>query len=345
MNIPFWGLVGYLIMKLQTQIPLERAKNQIDYNSQLLLLGSCFVENIGEKITYFKFRSVQNPFGILFHPVAIENLVFRAVHQQEYTAEDVFFLNERWHCFDAHSNLSSTSKEKLLQHLNQGLENTLHQLKLASHIIITLGTAWVYESIEAKKIVANCHKVPQKEFSKKLLSVEDIEKSLVNIIDLINTANQNIQFIFTVSPVRHLKDGFTENQLSKAHLITALHKILNSPSACAERSRSIRGGRGEAGLFPSYEIMMDELRDYRFYAEDMIHPNTVAINYIWEKFKHVWISEEAQRTMMEVDSIQKGLQHKPFNLVTEAHQQFLEKLETKVQSLKKRLPNISFHEK
>lgn len=333
-------------MKLQTQIPLERAKNQIDYNSQLLLLGSCFVENMGEKFKYFKFQSLQNPFGILFHPLAIENLISRAVHQQEYTAEDVFFLNERWHCFDAHSNLSSTSKEKLLQHLNQGLENTLHQLKLASHIIITLGTAWVYESIEAKKIVANCHKVPQKEFSKKLLSVEDIEKSLINTIELVATINPEVQFIFTISPVRHLKDGYTENQLSKAHLMTALHKVLNAPlllNAVAERNLGEVPTLGVRGLlFPSYELMMDELRDYRFYANDMVHPNSLAIEYIWEKFKYVWISEEAQSLMVEIENIQKGLQHKPFNAASEAYQQFSNKLETKIQFLKKQLPFLKF---
>ncbi|WP_047416481.1 GSCFA domain-containing protein [Cellulophaga sp. Hel_I_12] len=333
-------------MKLQTQIPLAKAHHQIDYNSQLLLLGSCFVEHIGDKLHYFKFQSVQNPFGILFHPVAIENLISRAVKQQKYTEEDIFFLNERWHCFEAHSDLSSSSKEQLLLHLNQGLEKTLGQLKKATHIVITLGTAWVYETKLSNTIVANCHKVPQKEFSKKLLSVEDIEKSLTNTIAIIKTINDNIQFIFTISPVRHLKDGFTENQLSKAHLMTALHKILNSPlllNAVAERSLSEvppLGGRGL--LFPSYEIMMDELRDYRFYAEDMVHPNSLAIQYIWEKFTYVWISEAAQATMVEIDSIQKGWQHKSFHPDSEAHQQFLKKLETKMQSLQKKLPFLEF---
>lgn len=317
-------------MKLQTQIPLAKAHHQIDYNSQLLLLGSCFVEHMGDKLHYFKFQAVQNPFGILFHPIAIEHLVFRAVHQKQYTEEDVFFLNERWHCFEAHSDLSSSSKEQLLLHLNQGLEKTLAQLKKATHIVITLGTAWVYETTQSNTIVANCHKVPQKEFLKKLLSVEDIEKSLTNTIALINSINDTLQFIFTVSPVRHLKDGFTENQVSKAHLISALHKIIHaSPLGLRE-------------LFPSYEIMMDELRDYRFYAEDMIHPNRVAIQYIWEKFNYVWISKAAQSTMEEIDSIQKGLQHKSFHPDSEAHQQFLKNLETKMHSLQKQLPFLEF---
>ncbi len=317
-------------MKLQTQIPLAKADHQIDYNSQLLLLGSCFVEHIGDKLHYFKFQTVQNPFGILFHPVAIEHVVFRAVHQKQYTEEDVFFLNERWHCFEAHSDLSSSSKEQLLLQLNQGLDKTLEQLKKATHIVITLGTAWVYETRLSNTIVANCHKVPQKEFSKKLLSVEAIEMSLTHTIALMNSVNDTLQFIFTVSPVRHLKDGFTENQLSKAHLMAALHKIIQAPPL------------GLRGLFPSYEIMMDELRDYRFYAEDMIHPNSIAIQYIWEKFNYVWISKAAQSTMLEIDSIQKGLQHKSFHPDSEAHQQFLKNLETKMQSLQKQLPFLKF---
>tara|TARA_R110002012_G_scaffold322109_1_gene555992 strand:+ start:15004 stop:15957 length:954 start_codon:yes stop_codon:yes gene_type:complete len=317
-------------VKLQTQIPLAKADHQIDYNSQLLLLGSCFVEHIGDKLHYFKFQTVQNPFGILFHPVAIEHVVFRAVHQKQYTEEDVFFLNERWHCFEAHSDLSSSSKEQLLLQLNQGLDKTLEQLKKATHIVITLGTAWVYETRLSNTIVANCHKVPQKEFSKKLLSVEAIEMSLTHTIALMNSVNDTLQFIFTVSPVRHLKDGFTENQLSKAHLMAALHKIIQAPPL------------GLRGLFPSYEIMMDELRDYRFYAEDMIHPNSIAIQYIWEKFNYVWISKAAQSTMLEIDSIQKGLQHKSFHPDSEAHQQFLKNLETKMQSLQKQLPFLKF---
>lgn len=332
-------------MKFQTEIPLIKAKNQIDYNSQLLLLGSCFVENMGDKLSYFKFQTVQNPFGILFHPLAIENLVFRAVHQKKYVDDDIFFSNERWHCFDAHSKLSSSSKEQLLQNLNEGLENTLHQIKHASHIIITLGTAWVYQSIQSTQIVANCHKVPQKAFTKKLLSIERIEKSLTNIIELIGSLNSKAQFIFTISPVRHIKDGFTENQVSKAHLISALQQILNSPSSTAEPSLIIGEGLREnwaRELFPSYEIMMDELRDYRFYAADMIHPSIVAIDYIWDKFKQVWISEEAQNAMLEIDAIQKGLQHKAFNPDSGAHQKFLKNLEVRMEYLKKQLPFLEF---
>lgn len=314
-------------MKLQTQIPLIKANNLIDHNSQLLLLGSCFVENIGDKLSYFKFQSVQNPFGILFHPLAIENLISRAVYQKKYTEKDVFFLNDKWQCFDAHSDLSSITQEELLVNLNNALEQTRKQLEKASHIVLTIGTAWVYELVATRKVVANCHKVPQKQFEKKLLTIEQIQNSLNATIQHMLSINRKVQFIFTVSPVRHLKDGFVENQLSKAHLISALHQVTKD---------------GNATYFPSYELMMDELRDYRFYAEDMIHPNSLAVNYIWEKFKTIWISESSFNIMDDIDAIQKALAHKPFNAVVENHQKFLKSLETKILTLQETHPFINF---
>ena len=321
-------------MKLQTHIPLKRANNQIDYQSQLLILGSCFAENIGERLAYFQFQCVQNPFGILFHPIALENLISRAIKNEVYTENDIFFLNERWHCFDAHSDLSHPSKEKLLHGINAALEATRTQLRKTSHIFITLGTAWVYRNIKTTSVVANCHKVPQKEFSKELLSIEQIQKSLENTIQKIQTINPNVQLVFTVSPVRHLKDGFVENQRSKAHLISAIHSVINSPS--------FGGGWGE-DYFPSYEIMLDELRDYRFYEADMIHPNKLAINYIFEKFKLVYIAENAFSVMYKVDAVQKGLQHRFFDPNSVTHQNFLKSLDTKISYLQKEHPFMRFN--
>ncbi len=318
-------------MKLQTQVPLQTADSQFDYQSQLLLLGSCFVENIGKKLAYYKFRSLQNPFGILFHPKAIENLLFKSIQAFQYTEEDIFYHNERWHCLDAHSDLSDVSKEELLRKLNDGLKATRQQMAKSTHLVITLGTAWVYRKITSNAIVANCHKVPQKEFAKDLLSVEKTVESLETIVDLIQSVNPTAQLIFTVSPVRHLKDGFVENQQSKAHLISAIGKMLSS-----------RLQAGEMHYFPSYEIMMDELRDYRFYNSDMVHPNELAVNYIWEKFKDVWMSKEAFATMEKVEEIQKGMLHRPFNPKSEEHQKFLNSLRHKIAVLQKEYSFMKF---
>ncbi len=316
-------------MKFRTEIALAKALNQIDFKSHILILGSCFAQHIGQKFEYYKFQSVQNPLGIVFHPIAVEQLITRAIENKRYTQEDLFLQNERWHCFDAHSVCSDTSPEKLLEKLNWGIEHTLLQAQRASHIIITLGTAWVYRHIEKDHIVANCHKVPQAAFKKELLPIPTIEKGLQKSIDTIRSINKNVHFIFTVSPIRHLKDGFVENQQSKAHLITAIHNV-------------IRDANASINYFPSYEIMLDELRDYRFYKADMLHPNEVAISYIWKRFEEVWITPPALPIMEKIKAIQQGLQHRPFNPKSKEYQSFINSLEGKIQQLKKEYPFMTF---
>ena len=316
-------------MKLQTQVPIPKETiHPIDYDSRLLLLGSCFSENIGNQLAFYKFQSLQNPFGILFHPAAIEQVITNAINQKVYTKSDLFFLNERWHCFEAHSSISATSEAQILQTLNHQIKATYEQLHQASHIVITLGTAWAYRHIETDSLVANCHKVPQKKFQKELLSIPEIVAHLEAIISLIRSINKNTTFVFTVSPVRHLKDGFIENQQSKSHLIAAVRQLITP--------------RKRIQYFPSYEIMMDELRDYRFYKEDMIHPNKTAIRYIWEQFCTSWVTAEAQQTMKEVLTIQNGLQHRPFVPHSEQHQQFLTQLNSKIKRIQKQYPFMKF---
>ena len=233
-----------------------------------------------------------------------------------------------WHCFEVHSELSNLDKNTFLNSLNELIDVTHQQLNNATHIIITLGTSWVYRNIETNEIVANCHKVPQKQFTKELLTISEIEESLENIISLVQSVNPNCKFIFTVSPIRHIKDGFVENQRSKAHLITALHSSnFQLPTS---------------SYFPSYEIMMDELRDYRFYAEDMLHPSQTAIDYIWIKFFENYISESEFSLMNEICEIQRALKHRSFNPNTESHLKFLENLNLKIEKIKEKFPEVSF---
>jgi hypothetical protein len=294
-----------------------------------MLLGSCFAENMGKKFDYFKFQATTNPFGIIFNAVSLEKLIRRAVENRTFTENDIFFHNDLWHCYEVHSELSNSDKDAFLESLNDIIRSTNKQLNDSTHIIITLGTSWVYRNIETNEIVANCHKVPQKQFTKEFLSIHQTEESLQSIISLIHSVNPNCNFIFTVSPVRHIKDGFTENTLSKAHLIAAIHK-------------TITNHKSNITYFPSYEIMMDELRDYRFYAEDMLHPNQTAIDYIWIQFFENYISESVFGLMNEICSIQKGLQHRPFNPNTESHQKFVLTLEEKMKRINERLPTIQF---
>lgn len=315
-------------MQFRTQIPVFKSANPIDYTSQIVSLGSCFAVNMSEKLDYFRFQNYCNPFGILFHPLAIAKLFEYALQDKQFTESDIFFHNEQWHSFDAHSDLNETDKNQLLDNLNSATVQTKKQLSCATHVIITLGTAWVYRKLENDQIVANCHKVPQKQFKKELLPVEGIREHLEKIIAIVLQLNPEAKLIFTVSPVRHIKDGFVENQWSKANLITAIHQVISESAV--------------ASYFPSYEIMMDELRDYRFYAEDMIHPNPVAIDYIWERFTTAWITEEAQQVMKEVENIQKGLAHRSFNPDSEQHLRFLENLKGKITKLAEQYPNIEF---
>ncbi|HLA55682.1 MAG TPA: GSCFA domain-containing protein, partial [Flavobacterium sp.] len=185
---------------------------------------------------------------------------------------------------------------------------------------------WVYTNIDSGEIVANCHKVPQKQFGKILLSVDSIRESLANVIALLKNNNPEINIIFTVSPVRHIKDGFAENQWSKSNLISAVHQALSLNQT----------------YFPSYEIMMDELRDYRFYAEDMLHPNQIAIDYIWERFSETHISTAALSVMEEIGNIQKALAHKPFSPDSAQHRDFLQKLQGRIAELQSRHNHIVF---
>ncbi len=290
-----------------------------------MLLGSCFVENIGKKLEYFKFQNSLNPFGILFHPAAIRNFLENVQSKKQFSEEDVFYHNETWHSFEAHSDLNSSEKGEILARLNSAVEETRKFLETATHVVITPGTAWGYRYRESGNVVANCHKVPQKNFRKELLEVEE---DLLVCVEIVQEINPSAAMIFTVSPVRHLKDGFVENQQSKAKLISGVHEVISETA--------------QTHYFPSYELMMDELRDYRFYAEDMVHPNSIAIDYIWKKFAETWISSEAVEVMKRVDSIQKGLSHRPFNKASEAHQKFVQDLQEKKQKLEKEYPQIRF---
>ena len=318
-------------MQFTTKIPINRFQNTISYESKIWSLGSCFAENISEKFNYFKFQNIGNPFGIIFNPVSLEKLVNRIVNQIAFTEKDIFLHNDLWHCYEVHSELSNSDKDLFLKKLNQIIASTHSQIGSLTHCIITLGTSWVYRNNTSGEIVANCHKVPQKQFTKELLSVETIEKSIASIISLVHQINKNVNFIFTVSPVRHVKDGFTENSLSKAHLITAIYYLLKTEHF-----------KLNTEYFPSYEIQLDELRDYRFYAEDMLHPNQVAIDYIWQRFRESAISEQVYQTMDEVETIQKALAHKPFNAESESHLKFLKNTQGKIANLQERFPYIKF---
>ena len=316
-------------MNFTTKVPILKYQNPMDYNSKIISLGSCFAENMGAKFDYFKFQNETNPFGIIFNPVSIEKLIHRIVNKIKFTEKDIFFHNDFWHCYEVHSEFSNANKEDFLSELNLIIQKSNNLIIQSTHFRITYGTSWVYRNKTSNEIVANCHKVPQNQFKKEILSVEIIEQSIENTINLIQKINPNCNFIFTISPVRHIKDGFVENQRSKAHLITAIQN-----SQLATRNSQ---------YFPSYEIMMDELRDYRFYADDMLHPSRTAIDYIWIKFFENYVSESEFSTMNQVCEIQRALKHRPFNPDSESHLKFLSNLNLKISKIQEVLPLIKFN--
>lgn len=316
-------------MQLQTFVPIQPLKNRINYHSKIVSVGSCFAVNMAQRFKQYQFVNTVNPLGILFHPLAISNLVQDAVNNKVFSENDVFLHNEIWSCFHAHSDLNELEQEDIVDALNLRITDFRNNIQQASHFIVTLGTAWVYRFIETNEIVANCHKIPQQKFQKELLSVADCQQAIFQIETGLRKINPNLQIIYTISPVRHIKDGFVENQRSKAHLISALHQHSHENSELNY-------------YFPSYELMMDELRDYRFYGKDMIHPNELAVDYIWESFVQNCIEREILPTMKKVDEVQKGLAHRPFNPYTEAHQQFLDKLALKLDDLLEEYPFMNF---
>jgi hypothetical protein len=317
-------------MNFSTPVTVSPADHQADYNSDVVLLGSCFAVNIAEKFYSYKFRNIVNPFGILFHPLAIDEMVHRCVNDQQFSAGDLFHYNGRWHSFDVHSDLSHSDQQIMLKTLNKRLSDMRDALVKSTHIIITYGTAWIYREKASKSVVANCHKMSASQFDKEILSADSIEAAVSNTVNSIRSINPNAQIIFTISPVRHIKDGMVENQRSKAHMISALHNFLDGNQD------------QQLSYFPAYEILMDELRDYRFYAEDMIHPSKTAVDFIWQRFTETWISAAAYPVMEDVLKVQKALSHRPFNPDSESHRQFLNVINSKIDVLTSAYPHIRF---
>lgn len=315
-------------MNLQTHIPLKPSGFNLEYDDKVLLVGSCFVENMGKKLAYSKFQTLINPLGILFNPIGLAHFFDLVAGTKKLDDQDFVFNNEQWHYLHAHSSLSSTSKSTLYSKLERLILQTKTWLASTDLVVITLGTAWGYVYKDTGITVANCHKIPQKKFDKVLSSPAKIFNALNQIVDSISQITKEARICFTVSPVRHIKDGFVENQRSKSHLLTALHEVLDH--------------NAELIYFPSYELMMDELRDYRFYERDMIHPNLLAVDYIWERFVAVFLSPQAQQIKQDIEEVQKGLSHRPFNPNSTAHQNFVDKLDLKIKKLTSRFPHISF---
>ena len=310
----------------RTEIQRQRAETSISHKHSIMLIGSCFAENIGEKLTEYKFSTEVNPFGILFNPVSIAQSLNILTDTFLFTEKDLHFYNDEWISFYHHGKFSHSDKEKCLEMMNNKLIQSRNFLKNADFLVLTLGSTVAYRY--KGTVVANCHKVPQKEFEKQILTHQDIVSDLTISIEKIRAINKDIQFIFTVSPVRYIKNSLIENALSKAQLLVAVHELIHR----------VRGSY----YFPAFEMMMDDLRDYRFYSEDMIHPSALAIDYIWDNFSSTFFDEQTLQLNVEIKDIQLALNHRIKNPDSEESKRFKELQMKKIQQLQGLYPQIRF---
>jgi hypothetical protein len=301
----------------------------ISHQHKLLLIGSCFTENIGTKLKQHKFSVLENPNGILFNPVSIAYSLNSYISGKAYTKDDLFYENELWNSWQHHTRFSHPEQNECLSLINQSQKEANAFLQEAGWLLITLGSAFVYQ-LKNKEVVANCHKVPTDKFNKQLLGIDEIVVMLNDTIRQLLQFNPALKIIFTISPVRHLRDGFVENNRSKAALIQAVHQLIS--------------GSDKLFYFPAYELVIDDLRDYRFYAEDMVHPNYTATNYVWEKFVVTCIDGSSQKLMKEINEINAAKNHKPFNPASEQHKKFLKANREKINKLQDLYSYIDFSE-
>lgn len=299
-------------MNFTTQIPISKHEKSITHNDKVMLLGSCFTENIGNKLSIHGFETLINPFGILYNPFSICSSLNRIINLKFLDSEDLVKVNEFWFSYEHHGVFRDENCDNLLQTINLGITKANLFLKQTNWLIITLGTAWVFFLKENNKILGNCHKLNSQLIDKRLLSVDEIVENTSLTINDIRKINPNIQIILTVSPIRHWKQGYRENLISKSTLHLATNQLCETINDCF--------------YFPAYEIVMDELRDYRFYQADMLHPSEIAVDYIWEKFSTHLFSDSTANLCKDYCKLHSMKQHKAFNPESQGYKNHLIKI-------------------
>jgi len=308
----------------RTLFHIPESEHKITYETPLFFIGSCFTENIGKKLEELKFQVEINPFGVIYNPFSVKNSLEMLMDDKVFTAEDLYHFNDQWISFYHQTSFSDPDLENCLQHINDKNRRASAFLKKAEFLFITFGTARIFEWKETGQVVSNCHKIPASKFARKLLSPEEITEMYISLVQDLTDFNPGLKIIFTVSPVRHWKDGATGNQISKSVLLVAIHSLLEHfPQNL---------------YFPAYEIVMDDLRDYRFYAEDMLHLNKTAVDYIWDKFENTFIDKENRAITKEIRQLVLAMSHRPMKSDSESHRKFLKANLEKVIQLQKRFP-------
>ncbi len=296
-------------MEFRTELNWKNSIPKLDFQDNLLLLGSCFSENIGEKFEQNKFCVNRNPNGIIFHPLVISEIISRALSEKEYTQDDLLINDQYYFSWFHHSSLHAADSQSMLDKINDAQAQFRSQLLSANFLFFTFGTAFGYTFNSTKQLVANCHKVPANNFTKRLYRSEEILSDCSVTFNQLSKLNPSLKLFITVSPVRHIKDGIIENSRSKAELISAAHQLAESHSNWY--------------YLPAFEWLIDDLRDYRFYNSDLVHPNSMAIQYLWEKILPNLLTVEAQKTLQTVQKINAAVQHRAFRPTSHQHQKFI----------------------
>ena len=309
-------------MKLRTEITIPPSDFKLSQVCKIAMQGSCFAENIASKFLNAGFLIDLNPFGIAYNPLSLSQNLNRLLDNKPYQSDELFKDHAIYHSFSHHSRFSGSDPNEVLLKINSRMEESSTFLGTASLLVITFGTAFVYRQQSTGSVVSNCHKLPSKLFTYKRLTIDAIVREWDELIVRLKTLHPSLRILFTVSPIRHWKDGAHENQLSKSILLLSVEELLRNHSHCF--------------YFPAYEILMDDLRDYRFYAEDMLHPSSQAINYVWEKFTEAWFDNETSKRAQEFEKIHQSLNHVPLHPESEAYRQFREKTETQLKALRNR---------
>lgn len=315
-------------MKLMLDAEIKSPSEKITYSDNIFLIGSCFTDHIGRQLDDMKFTVLQNPNGILFDPVSVGKSLSSYIDNKQYEQADLFYLNELWQSWNHHSLFSGMAAAEVIDNINLSQSKAHNYLKKTDWLIITLGSSFSYRLIENQQPVANCHRAPGQWFEKHLLSSQETILSLEHSIEKLKLFNPDLKIIFTISPVRHIRDGVIENNRSKARLIEAVHYL-------TEKHNHIH-------YFPAYELVIDILRDYRFYDIDLVHPNYTATQFVFNKFEQTFIDEESHVFMEEIKKISNGYKHKPFQPNTESHKLFLQNTLQNVKNLQKKLPQLDF---
>ncbi|TDH28864.1 GSCFA domain-containing protein [Segetibacter sp. 3557_3] len=317
-------------MKFMLDVNIKEPSNKINYQDGILIVGSCFTEHIGGRLLDYKFRVLQNPSGILFDPLSVCSSLNAYLTNEPLDGSELYYLNELWHSWDHHSSFSGQNKEDVVACINETRAVAHKFITRASWIIITLGSSFHYRLKESGKRVANCHRAPAQLFTKEMIGISETTECLQTTIANLKKVNPAINILLTVSPVRHIRDGVVENNRSKARLIESVHDLVENNS--------------NLHYFPAYEIMVDVLRDYRFYDIDLVHPNYAGTEYVFEQFRDHFIDPASVAVMEKIKQVTTGCKHRPFQPNTMAHRAFLSNTMSKLKEISATNPDIDFND-